>query len=73
MERTTTYNRIESVKYEFNEYDIKRALMAYFKIKHSPIHNVEFEMWDTTFDEGGDIVGSGGAEIIVTFEEGDDA
>ena len=67
MKYTTKFNRVESVTYEFDEYDIRLALMNHFKIKHPPGQEIEFGMWDSVCDEVGDFVSGGGAEIIIRF------
>ena len=51
MKMRTTYFGVKRIEYEFNEYDIKEALMAHFgvyeKIKKSrlPAHELDFNVW----------------------------
>lgn len=49
MKVRTHYNRIDRVVYEFDEADIREALIAYARIKREPGKRIEFE---TSEDDG---------------------
>lgn len=44
MKISTHYNRIDRVVYEFDESDIKRALMTEAKLQYQPGRRIDFEI-----------------------------
>lgn len=69
MKRTTSYSRVESVVYTFTEGDIQRALMQFFNVVTGAGSKIEFNMWGEDYRNEEIIPNSGGAEIIVRYEE----
>ena len=69
MRITTKYSKVESITYSFDESDIKRALLSHFDIKVPVSHGISWVLWDSEIDQAGDVVGGGGAEIVIEFRE----
>jgi hypothetical protein len=63
MKKTVKYNRVEKVIYEFDEWDIKKALLSHNKIKeYDPDRTLYYELYEGAEDR---IV----AEIVLKYVE----
>ena len=61
MKQTTHYSKVESVDYEFEESEIRDALLDYLKTeRYIPRREVRFEIINRDKDEGG-------STVILTF------